>query len=108
MNGSIPNQEEVRKALREACFAEGTQKAFAKKHDISEVVISDMIRGRRDVSARIAEIVGYKRITMFVKFPVKDIKPKKWCVCRVGVEQALCIHRNDCQPMAEAYGSSVV
>jgi DNA-binding transcriptional regulator YdaS (Cro superfamily) len=63
--GDTEGEQQVREALRLACFRRGSQKAFALDNGISEVVLSDMIRGRRTISPRIAALVGYERVTIF-------------------------------------------
>lgn len=65
--GRKEGDAKVREALRLACFRAGTQKAYAAQNGISEVVLSDMIRGRREVSARIADLVGFERVTVYRK-----------------------------------------
>jgi DNA-binding transcriptional regulator YdaS (Cro superfamily) len=70
--GRKENEDKVREALVLACFRRGSQKAFALENGISEVVLSDMIRGRRDVSARIAQIVGFERITIYRELTKKS------------------------------------
>lgn len=63
--GQKENEDKVREALVIACYRRGSQKAFALDNGISEVVLSDMIRGKRDVSARIARLVGFERVTVY-------------------------------------------
>lgn len=61
----IENEQAVRDALKLACFHAGGQNKFADLHNLSAVVISDMIRGKRTISRRIAAIVGFERVTTF-------------------------------------------
>ena len=65
--GKIENAQMVREALKLACFRVGTQQAWAELHHISPIVVSDMIRGKRDISTRIAATVGFERITVYRK-----------------------------------------
>lgn len=62
----ILNETAVREALVLACHRMGSQKAFAQAHGISEQFLSDMIHGRRDISKRIAALVGFKRTSIFL------------------------------------------
>ena len=44
-----------------------TAKAWAAEHGFSESYLSDVLRGKRGVSDRMAEALGYQRIVSFVK-----------------------------------------
>lgn len=63
--GTAENECVVRDALKAACKQRGSQKAFALDQGISEVVLSDMLRGKRTITPRIAKMVGYERVTVF-------------------------------------------
>ncbi len=62
--------DDVRDALREAC--QPTQKAWALSHGFSCQFVSDVLSGERDVSANIAEALGYRRLVVFLPCNKRD------------------------------------
>lgn len=59
------NEIGVRSMLRRQCRAAGSQKAWADLHKVSESFVSDVLRGRRDVSDYMASCLGLQRVIMF-------------------------------------------
>jgi DNA-binding transcriptional regulator YdaS (Cro superfamily) len=65
---TIENAENVvavREALKLACFRVGSQKKFAEMHGFSESFVSDVIRGRRDITPRLAELIGFACVIVY-------------------------------------------
>lgn len=58
--------EEVRRRLRAACEAEGSQMAFAAKHGIHRVLVSNIISGRREPTYQTARALGLTKVTRYV------------------------------------------
>lgn len=48
-----------------------SQSKVAKTLGISSPFLSDVLKGRRDISSRLAEAMGYKKIVMFERLPKK-------------------------------------
>lgn len=51
--------------LRDAIAREGSQKAFAQAHHISEQYLSDVLRGRREPGQKILDALGVERIIRY-------------------------------------------
>ena len=66
---------EMRRLLREACKAAGSQRAWAKAKGMSDAYISDCLAGRREPGESIAKALGYRPVTMYEA--VKDRKGRK-------------------------------
>ena len=73
--GRVFLEEDV---LQELCgrfgyFAAGkyTVKQFAKDHGISPGMVSDVLNGRRAVSERVANALGFDRQVRFIKLEFK-------------------------------------
>ena len=45
----------------------GTQREFAIAHDVSEAFVSDVLLGRREISYKMANAMGYRLVPMFQK-----------------------------------------
>lgn len=58
--------------LRNACTAAGTQKAWAKAHNISTAHVTDVLSGRRAPSAKIAAALGFTPIRVFDRVAGKE------------------------------------
>ena len=100
--GKTENQQDVREALKIACMRSGGQKPWAIANAISETVLSDMIRGKRDVSARIAALVGFERVTLFRPAPEAwDSRPI--CRCSTDTHRRLCLDKHRCRSHAVAF-----
>ena len=56
---------EMRRLLREACKAAGSQRAWAKAHRMSDAYVSDCLAGRREPGDSIARALGYRPVTMY-------------------------------------------
>ncbi len=61
------NEAAVLAKLREKCAGRGGQAAFAKEHGFSRNHISDVLKGDRAVTERLANALGYKKISGFVE-----------------------------------------
>lgn len=57
-------EQEVIERLREAIKRAGSQRALAQAHGISEQYLTDVLRGRRAITARIAAVAGVERIVV--------------------------------------------
>ena len=55
MNNKLAKQR-LSKAIKEL----GTQAAFAEKHKISQVYVSDLVNGKRNFSEKMLKILGLK------------------------------------------------
>ena len=63
--------DEMRRLLREACKAAGSQRAWAKAHRMSDAYVSDCLAGRRAPGDSIARALGYRPVTMYVPYRMK-------------------------------------
>lgn len=59
--------DDVLDVLRDECAEMGTQKAWAKKNGVSPAYVNDLLQGRREISDRVAEMLGYERHVIFTK-----------------------------------------
>lgn len=55
----------IREELRKAVKFFGSQKACARKFGISQAFMSDMLKGRREVSDRVAHKLGFTREAIY-------------------------------------------
>ena len=55
--------------LKAVIQAEGSQTAFAKKHDVSLTYLNDIVRERKLPSARVLDALGYEAVTLYRKKP---------------------------------------
>lgn len=55
------NSEQVISALKEACKAEGSQKAWANKHGLSSSFVTDVLQGRRGLTDRVLTALGLRK-----------------------------------------------
>ena len=60
--------------LSEAVKKEGLNK-FCKKHNLGPVCVSNMLTHRRPLSEDVIQAIGYKRVTVYQKIPVKKEAP---------------------------------
>lgn len=56
--------------LREAVRVTGSQKAAASHLKVSPQYLSDVLRGRREISRELARKLGYQRIVIYMPLPV--------------------------------------
>jgi hypothetical protein len=56
---------DLRNILRLRCEAAGGQKDWATANGVSAQFVCDVLAGRRNVSARLAKILGYQRQIVF-------------------------------------------
>lgn len=66
--------DELRKMLRDACEAEGSQTAWAAKNGVSLAYVNDVLAGRRNPGEGISKAFGLKPITVYVQ---ADQKPRE-------------------------------
>lgn len=57
--------DEMRVVLKGKIAAEGSQTAFAKKHDVSLTYLNDMMHGRRPLSDALLAATGYEAVTLY-------------------------------------------
>lgn len=58
-------QKEMVTILRHRCEAAGGQRQLAQAYGVSPAFISDVVNGRRVVTARLARLMGYQRDIVF-------------------------------------------
>lgn len=58
-------EQDVLTRLRDAVMREGSQKAFARRHGISEQYVSDVLRQRRELSEKILDTLQLERVVMY-------------------------------------------
>jgi DNA-binding transcriptional regulator YdaS (Cro superfamily) len=58
-------EQEVRERLRDAIAELGGQRAFAEKHKFSTAYVSDVVRGRRELSERILRAIAIERVISY-------------------------------------------
>lgn len=51
--------------LQYECLEAGGQKQWAESHGFSSVYVNDVLRGKRAVSEKFAEAMGFERIVTF-------------------------------------------
>lgn len=56
---------QMRSVLQAFCKNAGSQAQAARLLKISRAHVSDMLRGRRDISENIARKLGYRRVVMY-------------------------------------------
>lgn len=52
--------------LKAAIDVAGSQAAYAGAHELSEAYLSDILRGKRNLTARVAATIGLRPITVYV------------------------------------------
>ena len=57
--------EEFREYLKEQSQKFGSQKAFARYCGVNEAFLSDVMRGRRDPSAKFLWALGFRRVVTY-------------------------------------------
>ena len=58
-------EQDLLKILKKACYQAGSQRAWADAHGLSPSFVSDVLQGKRDVTAKIARALGYVKFTGF-------------------------------------------
>ena len=58
------SQDDLLKELR-AMVAESSQTSVAVKFGVTPQMVNDLVHGRRDISDRIAQLMGYEREIIF-------------------------------------------
>ena len=59
--------EQFRDCLLAAIAAEGSQVAFANKHDVSTAYLNEMVKGKRSPSDKVLDALGYEAVTLYRK-----------------------------------------
>lgn len=62
----MTNEEDIRRILNRQ-IEKTSQSDFAKEHGFSKGFISDVLKGRRNITDRLAGALGYIRKTIFIK-----------------------------------------
>jgi hypothetical protein len=62
---SLETEDQVRSVLRATCKREGSQRKWAAKVGVSEAFLSDVLRGKRNVTSRFLRELGYEQVRMF-------------------------------------------
>lgn len=58
-------ESDMRNILRDRCAEAGGQKVYANQIGMSETYISDVLLGRKGISANLAKLMGYDRRPLF-------------------------------------------
>ena len=66
------SQEDLLTQLSARIEEAGSQEAFARLHKFSGAYLSDVLRGKRPDSARLATALGFERVTAFVVKGYRD------------------------------------
>lgn len=74
--GRILDSSGILSLLRLKCAEEGSQKSWADKNGVSPAYVSDILQERREISDRIAESLGYRKIVVFAKTEVSEKQDK--------------------------------
>lgn len=67
MANQIFLEEDLVLEIHALIYSKGSQKAVAKHLEISEQYLTDILKARRNISAEIAEKLGYSRRVCFFK-----------------------------------------
>lgn len=67
---TIIDKDQMRELLREFVIQYESQTAAAKVLSVSAVFLSDLLRGRKEVTPRIAEQLGYERDYWYMPKPI--------------------------------------
>lgn len=62
----VGTADDVLSVLRDECTSLGSQKAWAKKQGVSPAYVNDILQGRREISDRVAEMLGFERHVIFI------------------------------------------
>lgn len=57
--------DDVRKMLRKACDAAGSQKAWAEQAGVTPQYVQDVLSARREPAERICAALGVERVTTY-------------------------------------------
>ncbi len=60
-------EHDLRDELTAAVDREGTQAVLARDLEVSNAYLGDVLHGRRPISGRLAEKLGWKKMTVFVR-----------------------------------------
>ncbi len=67
----------VTNRLQAECEKLGGQAGWAKAHGFSPAFVNDVLRGRRDITDRLAEALGFQRVTLWKDLRDKDKEPNR-------------------------------
>ena len=59
---SVLNDDDVVDLLKAAVKREGSQSAFAKRHNVNRTELNSILNGKRRISASLAKTVGLRRV----------------------------------------------
>jgi hypothetical protein len=65
------NEEHMIAILETACREAGSQRAWAEANGLSPAFVNDVLQGKRGVTGRIAEVLGYTKFSGFYKQQAK-------------------------------------
>ena len=65
-------EKHLRERLRRACREAGSQTLWAAAHGVSDQYVSDILKGRRGMSATIAGHLGFRRVTVYARLGSND------------------------------------
>jgi hypothetical protein len=68
---------DVKRMLREAVRAAGSQKAWAERHGIAQSYVSDVLRGERELGKQFLVALGVRRVTRYVPVRQGDAAPAR-------------------------------
>lgn len=63
--------DDVRKMLAQACEKAGSQRAWAKRHNLSAAYVTDVLRGHRAPAEAICKALGIKQVVTYSIIYVK-------------------------------------
>lgn len=66
-NPNVISHEDALNLIRAIVKSKGSQFAAAKHLDISPMYLSDILRGKSDISDNVARKLGYRRVMVFEK-----------------------------------------
>jgi len=61
------NEQNMIAILEKACETAGSQRAWSEANGLSPAFVNDVLQGKRGVTDRIAEALGYVKFTGFYK-----------------------------------------
>lgn len=65
MNKNEKTEIEMRSILWAECHGKNTQVEFARAHGLSAQFVNDVVNGRRDVTQKVANALGYEKFVIF-------------------------------------------
>ncbi len=62
----MKTEKQMRQLLRHACDKAGSQRAFAQANDVSPQYVGAILTGDKEMSSKIGEALGYKKVKGWV------------------------------------------